>query len=127
MQKKGQDVSPIQRLMQKIGPLLQEGKTEEAGKLIDEALKITEENAGREPTESSRGPAKGKRTTRAALERLSPAEVGDQVGALKQHDVAWRKIKWKTCLLDGLRASREQRKPIMLWIFIDRPIDDERC
>ncbi|MFP6675247.1 MAG: hypothetical protein VB878_09260 [Pirellulaceae bacterium] len=50
-----------------------------------------------------------------------------EVDALTKEDVNWRKIEWKTCLLDGLRASREQHKPIMLWIFIDRPIDDERC
>ena len=59
--------------------------------------------------------------------RLSPEVVRAEVDALKKEDVAWRKIPWKTCLLDGLRASREQKKPIMLWIFIDRPIDDERC
>ncbi len=53
--------------------------------------------------------------------------VRAEVDALKKEDVAWRKIEWKTCLLDGLKASREQNKPIMLWIFIDRPIDDERC
>ncbi len=59
--------------------------------------------------------------------RLSPEAVRAEVDALKKEDVAWRKIAWKTCLLDGLKASREQEKPIMLWIFIDRPIDDERC
>ena len=58
---------------------------------------------------------------------LSPEQVRSEVEALKKEDVAWRKIAWKTCLLDGLQASREQNKPIMLWIFIDRPIDDERC
>ena len=47
--------------------------------------------------------------------------------ALKKKDVAWREIQWKICLLEGLKASREQKKPLMLWIFIDRPIDDERC
>ncbi len=53
--------------------------------------------------------------------------VRAEVDALKKVDVAWRKIQWKTCLLDGLKMSREQNKPIMLWIFIDRPIGDERC
>ena len=50
-----------------------------------------------------------------------------EVDALKKKDVAWREIQWKTCLLEGLKASRAQKKPLMLWIFIDRPIDDERC
>jgi len=57
----------------------------------------------------------------------SPEAVRAEVNALKKEDVAWRHIEWKTCILDGLKASREQSKPIMLWIFIDRPIDDERC
>jgi len=58
---------------------------------------------------------------------LSLAEVQKEVNGLKKEDVAWRKIEWRTCLLDGLKASRKQKKPIMLWVFIDRPIDDERC
>ena len=40
MQRDGKDVLPIQKLMQQIGPLLQEGKHEEAEKLIVEALKL---------------------------------------------------------------------------------------
>ena len=67
----------------------------------------------------------GADSTQNAL--LSPEAVQAQVDALKKEDVAWRKIAWKTCLLDGLATSREQNKPIVLWIFIDRPIDDERC
>ena len=65
-----------------------------------------------------------------AAENQPLRSVGDiqkQVEALKKEDVAWRKIEWKTCLLDGLQASREQAKPVVLWVFIDRPIDDERC
>ena len=58
---------------------------------------------------------------------LSFEVVRAEVDALKKEDVPWRKIAWKTCLLEGLKASRERDKPIMLWIFIDRPIDDERC
>ncbi len=57
----------------------------------------------------------------------SAAAVEAEVDALKKRDVAWREIRWKICLLEGLQASREQKKPLMLWIFIDRPIDDERC
>ena len=50
-----------------------------------------------------------------------------RVESLQAKDVAWRSIPWKTCLLEGIRESRRQHKPIVLWIFIDRPIDDERC
>jgi hypothetical protein len=58
---------------------------------------------------------------------LSPEALKAEVQSLKQKQVAWREIQWRTCLLEGLKESREQQKPIMLWIFIDRPIDDERC
>jgi hypothetical protein len=30
-------------------------------------------------------------------------------------------------LLQGLNESRTQNKPALLWVFIDRPIDDARC
>ena len=50
-----------------------------------------------------------------------------QVEELKAPDVAWRKIPWKSCLLEGLRESRRSGKPLLLWVFIDRPVDDARC
>jgi hypothetical protein len=49
------------------------------------------------------------------------------VESLRVAEVAWRSIPWRTCLVEGIRESRLQHKPIMLWIFIDRPIDDARC
>ncbi len=54
-------------------------------------------------------------------------KVKAEVDAMREKDVAWRGIPWKSCLLDGLKASREQKKPMILWVFIDRPADDERC
>lgn len=50
-----------------------------------------------------------------------------QIEALKAPKVAWREIPWRTCLGDGLRESAEKRKPVLLWVFIDRPVDDQRC
>ena len=47
MQRNGQDVRPIQKLMQQVGPLLQQGRPEEAEKLIIEALKLGGEDPGR--------------------------------------------------------------------------------
>src|ERR1051326_8508423 len=47
-----------------------------------------------------------------------------EIEGLRSTDVAWRKIAWKSCLLEGLKASREQKKPMILWVFIDRPVDD---
>lgn len=53
--------------------------------------------------------------------------LGREIDALKAPEVAWRGTAWRTCLLDGLKASREQKKPVVLWVFIDRPVDDARC
>jgi hypothetical protein len=50
-----------------------------------------------------------------------------EIDALKPANVAWREIQWKSCLLEGLKESRETSKPALLWIFIDRPFDDARC
>ena len=56
-----------------------------------------------------------------------PAALQAEIEAFKLAKLAWREIAWKSCLLDGLRESREQNKPALLWIFIDRPADDGRC
>ena len=57
----------------------------------------------------------------------SPDELNSMIDAFRAPDVAWRKIPWKTCLLEGVQESRQQKKPIILWVFIDLPIDDKRC
>jgi spore coat protein H len=40
MQRAGQDVSPIAKVMQRLGPAVQAGKWDEAEKIVDEALKL---------------------------------------------------------------------------------------
>jgi hypothetical protein len=50
-----------------------------------------------------------------------------EIEALRASRPAWREIAWKSCLIEGLKESRLQKKPVLLWIFIDRPIDDARC
>jgi hypothetical protein len=57
----------------------------------------------------------------------TPEALKAEVEALKVARVAWREIAWKSCLLEGLRESRQKKKPVLLWVFIDRPIDDARC
>jgi hypothetical protein len=57
----------------------------------------------------------------------TPAALQAEIGALKAVAVAWREIPWKTCLLAGLEESRASGKPVLLWVFIDRPTDDARC
>jgi hypothetical protein len=58
---------------------------------------------------------------------LTPATLQAEIEALGEDRVAWRAIAWKSCLLEGLRESRVQHKPLLLWVFIDRPVDDARC
>jgi len=53
--------------------------------------------------------------------------LGAEIESLRAPKVAWREIAWKSCLLDGLRESRAKNKPVLLWVFIDRPSDDARC
>jgi hypothetical protein len=57
----------------------------------------------------------------------SPDGLKAEIQALKGAKVAWREITWKSCLLEGLKESRAKNKPVLLWVFIDRPIDDARC
>jgi len=55
MVRSGKDVSPIQKRMQRVGPLLQQGKSLEAEKVIDEVLKLAGGEAGKPPREPPRG------------------------------------------------------------------------
>ena len=57
----------------------------------------------------------------------TPEALTAEIEALKSSKVAWREIAWKCCLLEGLKESREKKKPVLLWVFIDRPADDARC
>ena len=43
MQRAGMDVAPIAKLMQRVGPAVQQGKWAEAEKIVDEALKLLDE------------------------------------------------------------------------------------
>ncbi|HUY32893.1 MAG TPA: hypothetical protein VMV69_08940 [Pirellulales bacterium] len=58
---------------------------------------------------------------------LTPDALKAEIEALKAAKVAWREIAWKSCLIEGLKESREKKKPVLLWVFIDRPMDDARC
>jgi hypothetical protein len=57
----------------------------------------------------------------------TPEALKADIEALKAAKVAWREIAWKSCLLEGLKESRAKNKPALLWVFIDRPVDDARC
>ena len=62
-----------------------------------------------------------------ATNAVTAESLQAEIESLRAPKVAWRDIQWKTCLLEGLKESREKNKPVLLWIFIDRPIDDARC
>jgi hypothetical protein len=66
-------------------------------------------------------------SSRPATRAETPEALRAEIESLRAPHVAWREIAWKSCLLEGLKESRSQGKPALLWIFIDRPADDERC
>ena len=72
---------------------------------------------------SATGPATGQDSPKA----VTPETLKADIEALKSAKVAWRAIPWKSCLLEGLKQSRATNKPALLWVFIDRPVDDARC
>ncbi len=56
-----------------------------------------------------------------------PVALRKEIDSLRAPKVAWRGIAWKSCLLDGLKSAKTEGKPVLLWVFIDRPADDARC
>ncbi len=62
-----------------------------------------------------------------AKKAKTPEALKADIESLKPAKVAWREILWKSCLLEGLKESRAKNKPVLLWVFIDRPADDARC
>ena len=75
----------------------------------------------------SAGIALAQEVTSPAKKAPTPDSLTANIEALKAPKVAWREIAWKSCLLEGLKESRAKNKPALLWVFIDRPIDDARC
>jgi Spy/CpxP family protein refolding chaperone len=105
----------VSELMTQFPKLMQTGKHKEAEAILDEALQRL--NVGKPQTPVPTPPQSAD----------SPEKVCENIEAMRVKDIAWRKIEWKTCLLDGIKASREQNKPIILWVFIDLTVDDKRC
>jgi hypothetical protein len=61
-----------------------------------------------------------------ARKAATPAALKADLETLKPANHVWRAIPWKTCPLEALKASREQKKPILAWVFLGIPTD-ERC
>ena len=60
-------------------------------------------------------------------EAASPEALKAEIEALKPAQLAWREIKWRTCLLEGLKEAREKKKPILLWVVGPGDALDGRC
>ena len=53
---------------------------------------------------------------RPAQKALTPDALQADIEGLRPAKIAWREIQWKTCLLEGLKESREKKKPVLLWV-----------
>ena len=73
------------------------------------------------------GIAWAQEASRARQTSPTPDALKAGIEAMKAPRVAWREIAWKSCMLEGLLESRVKNKPALLWVFIDRPVDDARC
>ena len=56
----------------------------------------------------------------------SPEQLKAEIDALKPAKLVWREIPWIECPLEALKAAREQKKPVIVWVFLGNP-SDERC
>lgn len=64
---------------------------------------------------------------RSAKKPVTPESLKAEIEALRLAKPAWREVAWESCLLAGLKEARAKSKPVLLWVFIDRPADDARC
>lgn len=63
----------------------------------------------------------------AAAAQRSPDALRAEIEALRPAKLAWREIPWKTCLLEAMKESREQKKPVLLWIVGPGEALEGRC
>lgn len=63
----------------------------------------------------------------AAPGNSSPDTFLKAIEALQPGKLVWREIDWRYCLLKGIEDSRQAKKPILLWAFINADPSEERC
>jgi hypothetical protein len=128
-QNEGRDPSPIAEIMKEFEPLMKKSKHKEAEAVLDRALKLLrgpeKDNDEKPQKKGSTAPIPKSRELASNVPIIEALQ--NEIEALRPARVAWREIDWKTCLLEGLKESRTKGKPLLLWIFIDRPADDARC
>ena len=56
----------------------------------------------------------------------TPDALKSEIEALRDAKVAWRKVEWRTCLLDALKEVAREKKPVFLWVLGGAPADG-RC
>ena len=122
------------KIMESFSQAMSSGDLQEAEAVLDRVMKMlaiqpsATSKTPNAPDSGKKLPEAPKMVARLGKQKaLSFSEVKRSVAGLYEKDVPWRKIQWETCLLKGLKRSRDERKPLVLWVFIDRPIDDERC
>jgi hypothetical protein len=59
-------------------------------------------------------------------EPATPDILKAEIEALRDAKVAWRKVEWRTCLLDALNEAVREKKPVFLWVLGGAPADG-RC
>ena len=64
---------------------------------------------------------------RPAKKAPTPEALQTEIEGLRPAKIAWREIQWKTCLLEGLKESREKNKPVLLWMVGPGEALDGRC
>ncbi len=69
----------------------------------------------------------GYQATAAQEKPPSPEALKAEIEALKPAELAWREIRWRTCLLEGLKEARQKKKPILLWVVGPGDALDGRC
>ena len=59
-------------------------------------------------------------------EPATPDALRAEIEALREANVAWRKVEWRTCLLGALNEGAREKKPVFLWVLGGAPADG-RC
>ena len=63
---------------------------------------------------------------RPAVKVKTPESLKAEIVALWDAEAAWKKVQWRTCLLDALNEARRENKPVILWVLGAEPADG-RC
>lgn len=49
-----------------------------------------------------------------------------EIESLRDTNVLWRKVVWRTCLLEAFKESAREKKPVFLWVLGGAPANG-RC